>query len=90
MGTKNNPGTYDCYENTDPDEPMFILLARDPLAPALVREWAQRRAETRGRPDAKIDEARACAENMERWFGGLCGSPDPAPTPILASEDIAT
>lgn len=26
MGSKNNPGKYDCYEAADPDEPMFILL----------------------------------------------------------------
>ena len=23
MGTKNNPGSYDCYANLDPDEPYF-------------------------------------------------------------------
>lgn len=70
MGTKNNPGAYDCYDKAEPDEPMFILLGRDPLAPALVREWAQQRAETRGRPDAKIDEARACADAMEAYRRG--------------------
>ena len=40
MGTKNNPGKFDCYEAAAPDEPMFILLARDPVAPYLVRIWA--------------------------------------------------
>ena len=39
MGTKNNPGDFDCYTNAEPDEPMFILLARDPLAPFLVALW---------------------------------------------------
>lgn len=29
MGTKNNPGEFDCYANAAPDEPMFILLGRD-------------------------------------------------------------
>lgn len=40
MGTKNNPGKFDCYENAKPDEPMFVLLARDDLAPHLTRLWA--------------------------------------------------
>lgn len=40
MGTKNNPGKFDCYEAADPDEPMFVLLARDASAPHLVRLWA--------------------------------------------------
>ncbi len=40
MGTKNNPGKFDCYHAAEPDEPMFILLARDPLAAKLVELWA--------------------------------------------------
>lgn len=39
MGTKRNPGDFDCYANAEPDEPMFVLLGRDPLAPALVELW---------------------------------------------------
>jgi hypothetical protein len=40
MGTKNNPGRCDCYAKADPDEPMFTLLARDPIAPFLVSIWS--------------------------------------------------
>lgn len=40
MGTKNNPGSFDCYEKAEPDEPMFVLLARDPRAANLARLWA--------------------------------------------------
>lgn len=40
MGTKNNPGSFDCYEAAEPDEPMFVLLARDPLAAHLVAIWS--------------------------------------------------
>ena len=43
MGTKNNPGTFDCYQNAAPDEPMFVLLARDPLAAHLVSIWSKLR-----------------------------------------------
>jgi hypothetical protein len=43
MGTKNNPGKFDCYDDAHPDEPMFVLLGRDPAAGSLVRLWARRR-----------------------------------------------
>lgn len=66
MATKNNPGKYDCYKNADPDEPMFILLARDRHAPALVRHWAHMRRE-QGESEEKIAEAIACAAAMEDW-----------------------
>jgi hypothetical protein len=65
MGTKNNPGAWDCYEKAGPDEPMFVLLARDPLACGLVRLWAQRALQVHG-PE-KAAEALACAGAMELW-----------------------
>ena len=40
MGTKQNPGPFDCYAAAAPDEPMFVLLARDSKAAALVNLWA--------------------------------------------------
>lgn len=43
MGTKNNPGKFDCYEKADPDEPMFVLLGRDPMAAHLVSIWSKLR-----------------------------------------------
>lgn len=66
MGTKNNPGNYDCYANAGPDEPMFVLLARDERAPALVEAWADT-SEKRGTDPAKVAEARKCAADMRAW-----------------------
>jgi hypothetical protein len=43
MASKAQPAKYDCYNNALPDEPMFVLLARDPAAPFLVEQWAIRR-----------------------------------------------
>ncbi len=43
MGTKNNPGKFDCYEKAEPDEPMFILLGRDKFAGHLTSIWAKLR-----------------------------------------------
>ena len=66
MGTKNDPGLHDCYEKAEPDEPMFILLARDIHAPLLVRIWAQLR-DAAGKDPVKVLEALACASQMETW-----------------------
>lgn len=73
MGTKNNPGKFDCYNNALPDEPMFILLARDPSAPSLIEWWADNRLsaiEQKLRPESDLSlvaEARECARNMRKW-----------------------
>lgn len=77
MGTKNNPSAFDCYDAAGPDEPMFILLARDPLAPILVDLWATLR-ETQGCADHpgrshtdKAREAHQCAESMRIYRDSL-------------------
>ena len=66
MGTKNNPGLYDCYEKADPDEPIFVLRANDKYAPTLVWLWASL-AGLDGTKAAKVQEAQACATDMMRW-----------------------
>jgi hypothetical protein len=68
MGTKNNPGKYDCYTKAEPDEPMFVLLARDEHAPILVRMWVLLK-ESRGDGEVppKIAEALRCADMMQVW-----------------------
>lgn len=70
MGTKNNPGAFDCYANADPNEPMFVLLGRDKHAPALVREWADLR-EREGEDSRKVAEARQCADAMANYRSDL-------------------
>ncbi len=73
MGTKNNPGKYDCYANALPDEPMFILLARDPLFYEFVTWWAKRRGEAincgdRPQSDSPmVSEAMKCAGDGAMW-----------------------
>jgi hypothetical protein len=66
MGTKLNPGAFDCYAKAADDEPMFVLLARDPLAPLVVQKWATL-AKGKGADLAKVKEANACAEQMRKW-----------------------
>jgi hypothetical protein len=67
MGTKNNPGDYDCYQHARPDEPMFVLLGRDPFAGLLVRLWAEARAELGTTSEEKLAEAYRCADAMGSW-----------------------
>lgn len=66
MGTKNNPGKFDCYANAHPDEPMFVLLARDKHAPMLVWLWALLRRLDKEDP-AKVAEATECCSAMLAW-----------------------
>lgn len=79
MGTKENPGAFDCYEYAAIDEPMFVLIARDRVAPYIVRGWAQERERLLRGSDVsmtaeeffgeidQITEARAVADQMEVW-----------------------
>jgi hypothetical protein len=85
MGTKNNPGAYDCYANAEPDEPMFILLGRDKHAPALIRDWASRRAMA-GEDPAKVEEAYACADAMEAYRTKRERNKPPATLPLFDRE----
>lgn len=73
MGSKLNPGKFDFYENALPDEPIFVLLARDDSAPELIEGWAGQRiydmaVGKRPRSDMDlVEEAQNCAKNMRRW-----------------------
>lgn len=94
MGTKNNPAPFDCYANAMPDEPMFILLARDPEFASLVFEWAARRRRDieRGKRPwsdmAMVDEAKACARAGHTWRIDNDGAwrKQPAPVPSGTQE----
>ncbi len=72
MGTKNNPGNYDCYANAEPDEPMFVLLGRDPTASLVVTFWRSLKLQmkedgTSTMSQEKLDEAQQCALQLEAW-----------------------
>lgn len=73
MGTKNKPGAFDCFRNLEPDEPYFVLMARDPSAALLVRMWAHGRkvmiegGEKPYTDMAMVTEALLCADEMEAF-----------------------
>lgn len=79
MGTKNDPGKFDCYAEAFLDEPVFVLMARDPIAPLLVELWAKLKEQLdgygpEGRGTDKTREARTCATAMAEW----ARNPNPA------------
>lgn len=66
MGTKLNPGNFDCYANAAPDEEMFVLLGRDVAAPEAIRLWCNLRVANglNQWEDKQIVEAMECARRM--------------------------
>lgn len=72
MGTKRNPGQYDCYFKAELDEPIFTLRGKDPVAWFLVMLWVRIR-EVLANGDfpeeygAKLKEAWSTAEAMRKW-----------------------
>lgn len=67
MGTKNNPGKFDCYARAELDEPVFVLLGRDPVASLVVEYWMMLR-ERLGKTEKEVlGEAETCAVSMQNW-----------------------
>lgn len=70
-----DPGS--CLNKAAPDEPVFVLRAKDPRAAQAVRLWA---AMSAGRhEDSKINEALALADQMDEWRDKFV-SREPVPT----------
>lgn len=73
MGTKRNPSTFDCYAKAEPDEPLFVLLGRDPMAGLTVAVWRRLRdglcrMGPHNLQDAEqIEEAEAVMRAMEMY-----------------------
>lgn len=94
METKDNPNPGGCLAKALPDEPMFILLGRDPSAPDAIRRWCELRAldsvSGEKRQDAEqLDEAFLTAEAMEAWRESNAGRwhqepPRPGITDVIA------
>lgn len=66
MGSRLNPGRFDCQDKAADDEPTFTLLARDKHAASLVWMWAALRAIDGEDPDV-VAEARQCVIDMMNW-----------------------
>lgn len=56
-----------CLNKARAEEPLFVLRAKDPLAPAVVRTWANNAEATGAHEPEKIAEARALADAMDEY-----------------------
>lgn len=76
MGSKLNPGKYDCADRAKPDEPVFTLLGRDPNAGAAIRAWAASREMSIRNGQFpledmhKVWEAKTAADEVDRFARG--------------------
>lgn len=66
MGTKNNPGQFDCLAKLAPDEPFFVLRGQDATSANLVELWAMT-ARILGCSPEKVAEAERVASAMKAW-----------------------
>ena len=53
-----------CIKNAEPDEMLFVLMARDIYAPEVIIEWIK--MSLRGQPKEKLHEALDCAIEMTK------------------------
>lgn len=71
-----------CMQSAHPKELVFVLLSRDPAAPAAIRAWVaeRQRLNKNKETDPKIVEALKCARGMEiegsKWVD-VCDAPVP-------------
>ena len=61
----NDPNS--CLNRAADDEPVFVLRAKDRLAPAAIYEWARVAARDQVHEPERIQEARMLAEAMINW-----------------------
>lgn len=73
MSSKMNPGPFDCIGAALPDEPYFVLLARDTTAPGLIRAWADKRRSDLLALDLYDDEDMARCRDAEMIAHDMMG-----------------
>jgi hypothetical protein len=76
--TVNSKANRDCLAKAKPDEPMFIILGRDPDGGNIVRLWAQRRFDAGDTEHA--EQVFKIADAMDAWRAAG-HRPESAPEP---------
>lgn len=70
-----------CLSRSAPNEPVFVLVARDPHAPQAIRHWIAMSMDRQ--PPEKIEEAYKLANQMEEWKRKNAPETIPAAAPAL-------
>lgn len=55
-----------CLGKADPEEPVFVLRAHDPVAASTIRTWVEQRVQRTGWRN-EYDDALAVADAMDAW-----------------------
>jgi hypothetical protein len=58
---------HGCLHKALVHEPMFILLGRDPAAPAAIRRWVKYRSQLEGQDRDQLEQAEADALLFAEW-----------------------
>lgn len=96
MGTKEQPGQFDCYAALEADEPFFVLKATDPSAPLAVIVWSEHYRERKQRAGAwneravaRYCEAHQIANQMSEWRARRDQSRDePVPFSVASPQTL--
>ena len=70
MNNKNEPSQFDAYSKAEADEPVFTLLARDPMSPALIEAWAYLRSGQIGAAEIAFKQAVDAASAFDPQMPG--------------------
>lgn len=76
-----------CLNRSAPDEPLFVLCARDHTAPAAIRLWASMNHGIQ--PPDKLQNALDTADHMEKWRGQNVAGCEEAPPTSLGGFGLA-
>jgi hypothetical protein len=67
MWSKSKPGPFDRYAEAAPEEPVFVLLGRDPVSTFLVSLWIGVHGVMGGNSPAEALDAAQCSLALEQW-----------------------
>jgi hypothetical protein len=58
-----------CWNKAEPDEPLFVLMARDIASEDAILEWIQKRIDYKKnvKGDSKLTDAMMVMNAMENW-----------------------
>jgi hypothetical protein len=70
MSSRNEPSQFDAYSKAEADEPVFTLLGRDPVAPALIEAWAYLRSGQIGAAEIAFRQASDASTHISPQMPG--------------------
>ena len=90
INTLETPGEFDALSSLRPDEPYFLLIGRDRLAPGLVLQWAdaRRKLAIEEGGDGLEHDLRKCTEAEVIAWGMQEYKKGAAAAPVVSTEPV--